>query len=134
MQVTLTKVFITDKKKDGTQLINKHGKNYWKVGIKTKEHGDKWLSTFANKHNDPIMAWKEGDVVGIIVEQNGEYLNFKVEDEKTTQNNELMQRVEILEKEVRFLKSMMTGKVQHEEVQNIAKEFNGEITVDQIPF
>lgn len=47
-KLTITKVYATDKKKDGTLLINKWGKPYWRVGIKAKEMGEEWLNGFMN--------------------------------------------------------------------------------------
>lgn len=75
MQITLTKVFRSTKKKDGTPLIGKNGRPYTKLAIKTNEHGDRWLSGFDGKET---QGWKEGDTVDVIVEEKGEYLNFSV--------------------------------------------------------
>lgn len=66
MQVTITQV----SRKERTA---KSGKPYTSLGLKTNEHGDKWLSGFGNKDN---ADWKAGDTVEIDVEQKGEYLNF----------------------------------------------------------
>lgn len=97
-KVTLTRVIISDKNKDGTPLMSKLGKPYSRLSIKTLEHGDKWLSGFKGKENE---FWKEGDQVDIIVKQNGEYLNYdvpKVEDK-------LAMRVSALEVEVMQLRN-----------------------------
>lgn len=77
--VTLTRVYTSDKKKDGTPLISKKGKPYTKLSIQTSEYGAAWLSGFQNKSNS---GWKEGDKVEIIVEKKGEYLNFSMPDMK----------------------------------------------------
>lgn len=42
----VTKVYATDKKKDGSTIINKYGKTSWRVGIKVSEHGDEWINGF----------------------------------------------------------------------------------------
>jgi len=42
----ITKVTATDKKADGTQIINKFGKQSWRVGILTNEYGNTWLNGF----------------------------------------------------------------------------------------
>lgn len=77
MKVKLTKVFVNDKDKNGNPLVSsKTGKPYKKVAIKTEQHGDKWLSGFAND-NDEKLFWKEGQEVEIFVEENGQWLNFK---------------------------------------------------------
>ena len=44
-----------------------------KVGIKTVEHGDKWLSTFKTKGTED---WAEGMTVEIEVSEKGDFLNF----------------------------------------------------------
>ena len=46
--VKVTKVNYSDKKTDGTPLINKFGKPYFKVGIQTKEYGDTWINGLCN--------------------------------------------------------------------------------------
>ncbi len=73
-KLTLTKVYRSTKNKDGQELLTKDGRPYEKLGIKTKEYGDKWLSGFGNQFN---KNWREGNVVEVDVEQKGEYLNFK---------------------------------------------------------
>lgn len=42
--VTITKVTATDTKKDGSKCVDKNGKPFWKVGIKTNEYGEMWLN------------------------------------------------------------------------------------------
>ncbi len=44
------------------------------LGLKTDQHGDKWLSGFGGPENE---HWNVGDTVDIEVEQVGEYMNFK---------------------------------------------------------
>jgi hypothetical protein len=67
MQVTITAL------KDTERTSQRTGKPFTSRGIKTAEHGEKWLSGFAGKDN---ASWKVGDTVEIEVEQKGEYLNF----------------------------------------------------------
>lgn len=57
------------------RMSNRTGKPFTSLGIRTQEHGEKWLSGFGNKDNS---TWKNGDVVEIDIEQKGEYLNFTV--------------------------------------------------------
>lgn len=52
-----------------------------KVAIKTEQHGDKWLSCFMNKGNQNQLAkLKEGEVFELMVEQKGDFLNFRFAD------------------------------------------------------
>ena len=74
MKVKIEKIYRSDKKKDGTPLVNKDGKPYEKLSIKTDQHGDKWVGGFVNIATG---KWKEGDEVEIEVTQNGDWLNFK---------------------------------------------------------
>lgn len=105
MQITkvhLTKVYASDKDKNGNPLVSKTGKPYTKLAIKCVEHGDKWLSGFQNSTN---KGWAEGNEVDIIVKPNGEYLNFdtpKAEDM-------LSARVSALEVEVLALRNALAG-------------------------
>lgn len=49
-----------------------------KIGILTQEHGDKWLGCFENKMNSKqLRAIQEGHTIDIIVEPNGDFLNFR---------------------------------------------------------
>lgn len=97
-KVTLTRVFSTDKNKDGTPLMSKLGKPYSKMSIKCVEHGDKWLGGFKNRDNE---NWKEGDQVDIIVKQNGDFLNYEVPKAE----DKLAMRVSALEVEVMQLRN-----------------------------
>jgi hypothetical protein len=99
-KITLTKVFTTDKKKDGTPLISKAGKPYSSMSIKCVEHGEKWLSGFKGKENE---FWKEGDQVDVIIKPNGEYLNYEVPKAE----DKLAMRVSALEVDVMQLKNSL---------------------------
>lgn len=92
-KLTITRVFRSDKDKEGKPLKTKDGRAYEKIAIKTKEYGDKWLSGFGSNWNG---SWKEGDIIQVDVEANGEYLNIKKPDPIAA----LEKRVELLEREV----------------------------------
>lgn len=79
MEINLTKVFRSDKNKEGKPLMTKDGRPYTKLAIKAQEYGDKWLSGFDGY---ATKNWKEGDKVEVEVEQKGEYLNFKVQSQQ----------------------------------------------------
>lgn len=85
----LTKVFTTNKDKNGNELKSKDGRPYTRMSIKTAQYGDKWLSGFQNKVN---ANWKEGDEVQMIVKQNGEYLNFET-PKKDDELNEKLEKI-----------------------------------------
>jgi len=73
-KVTIERIHRSDKDKTGNLFTTKDGRNYTRIGIKTQEHGEKWLSGFGNSENS---NWNVGDKVEIIVEENGQYLNFR---------------------------------------------------------
>lgn len=73
-KLTLTKVYTTNKDKEGNELKSKKGIPYTRMSIKAQEYGDKWISGFQNKDN---KDWKEGDTVEVEIKENGEYLNFE---------------------------------------------------------
>ena len=98
MLVKLTKVYRSDKDKNGNALKTKDGRPYTRVSIKTQEHGEKWLSGFENFNN---QKWREGDHVDLEVEKNGEYLNFSTPSPLQL----LTRRVEALEDAFRTFKS-----------------------------
>lgn len=102
-KITLTRVFSTDKNKDGTPLMSKLGKPYSKMSVKCVEHGDKWLSGFKGRENE---NWKEGDQVDVIVKQNGDFLNYEVPKAE----DKLAMRVSALEVDVMQLKNALASK------------------------
>lgn len=68
MEVTITAISRKDR-------VARSGKPYVSLGLKTQEHGDKWLSGFDGPQT---KNWKVGDKVEIEIEQKGDYLNFSV--------------------------------------------------------
>lgn len=99
-KITLTRVYASDKDKNGVPFVAKTtGRPYKKMSVKCIEHGDKWLSGFQGRENE---FWKEGDVVDVIIKQNGEYLNYEVPKAE----DKLAMRVSALEVEVLNLRNM----------------------------
>lgn len=98
-KVTLTKIFTSDKNKNGEEFKTKKGQKFWKMGIKTDEYQDEWMSCLFFDQ-DKIPDWNEGDQVSIVIEENGGFKNFKVPTQFDTlfaMFNELDQRVKRLE-------------------------------------
>lgn len=58
--ITLTKIFVTDKKKDGTPLEGKYGP-YHRVAVKCNEYGDMYITGFMSRPPN----WKEGDKIDV---------------------------------------------------------------------
>lgn len=90
-QVKLTKIYTTDKDKQGNPLLSTKGRPYTRMSIKTNEYGEKWISGFQGKENS---NWKEGDTVEVIIkktERGGtEYLNFEVPKQEDKTKDELV--------------------------------------------
>ena len=96
-KLTITKVFKSDKDKNGNLLKTKDGRAYQKLAIKTKEYGDRWISGFLSFWN---QDWKEGMIVGASVEPNGDFLNLKKPDPVDELRQEFKARIEALEQVV----------------------------------
>ncbi len=70
MQVKIKRISRKDTDKDGNKLLGKKDqKPYFKIGIQTEEHGDEWLSGFANSTTDPRYLMEEGGTYSIAVEE-----------------------------------------------------------------
>jgi len=70
MKVKVTRIFKKDTDREGIKLVGKKdGKPYWKIGIKTEETGDEWLSGFANSTSDPRYMMEEGGTYSIAIEE-----------------------------------------------------------------
>lgn len=109
-RVTITRISVKD---GGTPE-----KPWKKLGIQTKEHGDKWLGAFFNKYNEKeLSALKEGVTVDILVttSDDGKYLNFRLPSEL----DKVKARLDVVEKKL--------GIVAEEPAQD-------DISPDEIPF
>ena len=99
-QLLIEKIYISDKSKDGTPFVTKKGKPFRKIAIKTEKYGDRWPSDFIWDDNDPKLSWKVGDTVTVVVEEKGQYLNFRQpskEDLISARIDSLEHRVKLLE-------------------------------------
>lgn len=76
--VTITKLFITDKNRDGKPFKDKNGKPFWKISIKTDKTGNDWYSSLAFKQDDELLQLKEGDEKLLTFTEEEGYKNFKL--------------------------------------------------------
>jgi hypothetical protein len=85
-KLTLTKVsrFTTDK--SGNPLKTKDGRPYTSVRVQSAEFGERWISGFEKNEN---KNWKEGDVVEVIIKENGQYLNFDLPKKEDIAHEEI---------------------------------------------
>ena len=111
-KVKILKIYISDKKKDGTPFLTKDKKPFRKIAIKA-EGGDVptdvWISKLSFNQNDPALSLKEGDEVSIKIWQSeeGGYWNFdfpRQEDEMKDRLENLESLVDDLRNEVQELK------------------------------
>lgn len=107
-KVTLEKVFVSDKNKEGKPYISQFNKKpQLRLGIQIHgdsvkdEKGQRWLSTFIDMES-PASGWKQGDEVYIkdISENNG-FWNFRI----PTATDYVFIRLEALEKRVQALEA-----------------------------
>lgn len=94
-KVKLTKVFQSNKDREGNPLTGQFGP-YYKIGLQTAEYPTKYINGF----NKTELPWKAGDEVEIDIIEKGEYLNFKVpkkDDLAVAGVQELEKRVKKLE-------------------------------------
>jgi hypothetical protein len=78
MKLQITRIYTSDKDKQGSPLKTKDGRLYTRIAVLTKEKGDKvWISGFLSDWN---RDWKVGmEVEAEVYEQNG-YWNMKRPD------------------------------------------------------
>lgn len=99
-KLKILSVAISDKNKDGAPFLTKAGKPFKKIAIKVEDY-PAYLSDFLWRDDDFRFQWKVGDVVEVIVSQNGQWWNFKCPSEQ----DKLLLRVEDLETRVKNLEA-----------------------------
>lgn len=86
-------------------------KNYSRVSIKTKEHGEKYLSM--NDVYGKCKDLKVGDTVDIIVTQNGNFTNFdfpkktKNESKPFANDDQVLHQIEVLKTKISRLSALV---------------------------
>ena len=111
----ITKIYRSDKDKDGKPLMTKDRRPYVRISIKTQQYGEKWLSGFENFKN---QQWREGDQVDIEITKVGDYLNFSQPS-----------ALQLLERRVAKLESII-----YKEEQPVIDEEDKEVDLKDIPF
>ena len=131
MKVTITQ--ITRKEAQG-----KKGP-YTRIGMKTQEHGDAWLSGFGRKDN---TSWKAGDTVEVEVkevEKDGKtYLNFEMPERAASLGFTIEDRDRLLRIEIAVQSIFQGIKTLAQNADNVApkKEEDGWTDIDakDLPF
>lgn len=122
MKLSITKIYRSWKNKEGNPLKTKDGREYERVAIRCKEHGEKWLSGFGGQWNS---NWQIGDEVEVDIEEDGEYLNFRKPDP-----------IKKLEERVTQLEDRLEDHISADSKEAFEEEDNTdeEIKDDDIPF
>lgn len=92
--------------KENQPLLDKNGRPYTRISIKTDQHGTQWLSGLAYE-DSPMMKWKAGDEVEIDIVQNGQYLNFSIPKVVRT-DYAVMQELRIMNRKLDEIIGMLT--------------------------
>ena len=143
MFAVIEKLVITTKNKEGEPLVDKNGKGYSRAGIKVAEFPNKWLSCLCYAPKGTYGPRKELEIVEgeshwLRVEQNGDFLNFKL----ASSIDVLEMKVEKLEKQVAYLyknskaeKPLITKKdLKTAEPQEFESEYIEKSEDEQLPF
>ncbi len=78
-KVTIESIYINDTKQDGSPMINKNNEPFKMANLKFNgKSASMYIGKFGDKDLAVIQTWKSGDVVDIILEESGQYLNFKL--------------------------------------------------------
>lgn len=123
----ITKVYKSEKNKAGDAFVDKNGKPFWKVAIKTEATGDKYYSCLAFREDDAVMKLTEGSSHTLLVWEENGFDNFKV----PSKTDLLEDRVNALENII--YKSSLAPKLQgtvHTDIDYPEEDINPE----DIPF
>lgn len=91
MKINITKIAaVYDKKKDGTPLIDKAGKPYFRALIKTREHGEQILSGFLYEQPDHLEGTEVDWEVYEETWNEQKQLKFKVPSKGSELNRAIM--------------------------------------------
>lgn len=97
-EIVIKKIYHNTERKDGTPIVTKGGDPYTKVTIETINGTKLYGNSF--KEDDDVRNWRDGETHKVIVEQNGEYLNFIPADD-VNQDNKILQEILKVLKEIR---------------------------------
>lgn len=112
-QVTIEKIATSDKKKDGSPLVDKNGKSYWKVGIKVD---GQWANALSYNLDKDREVLQEGATVSLLFEQHPTYgLQFRIPG-----------KLDLLEERVKKLESY------HQNTVAVAED-EGDVEVEDEP-
>ncbi len=118
-KIKLTKITHYEKDRDNKPLLTKNNKPYVRCLIVDTQ--GRRISGFGSAIT---QAWEEGDEVSVEIEQRGNYLNFKIPDQRVTRAE-----FEEVKKDIKFLKdevAFLHNKSLKDDVQEIEEADLGE--------
>ena len=118
MKIKISKLYKSNKDKQGNPLKTKDGRPYTRIAIQTPAYGSKWISGFMGSWN---FDWQAGDEVDIDIEESGQYLNFKRPDP-----------IKKLEERIVKLEEAVFPKLERDPNEN--EDECGELSTKDIPF
>jgi hypothetical protein len=78
-KVKVISIYINSQKKDGTRYQDKNGNPFELASLKYEGGSASMiLGKFSAKDKPVISAWKAGDEVSVVLQQNSEYTNFSL--------------------------------------------------------
>ncbi len=104
-KVTITRVQADDKKRDGTPLIGKFGKPYFKVGIQTNEYGDTWINGFLPFNPDRWVGSTQEIEIYEEEYQGKTYKKFKLPPRAGAMSPDIMPKLEQILREVTAIRT-----------------------------
>jgi len=122
-KIKINQIYINDKNKEGKPLMTSNGKKYWKVAIKCNKYPDKYITCMLFNQDDEVFNWQPNDEVEVVIEQNGDFLNFK----RPTQVDRLKMQIDDHEERIRILEIFMKKPEKEEEVEE-------DINPNDLPF
>lgn len=101
--ITIEKIYISDKSKQGIAYIDKNNKPYKRSAIKSAGNPN-WISANIFFPDDPILSWQVGETHEIVVEDNvvGDktYWNFRLPKKDDAVKNALTEQLNRIEQKV----------------------------------
>lgn len=129
MEINITKVYSSNTKKDGTPLKDKRGNVFYRVGLKTQEHGDRWVNGFLYHDGKTWEGQKKN--LNIKEEEYNGTKQLKFEEVRIS-TTKLAEDIEDLRKRVYKLELAQGNSASNQPAED--DDYPNEINPDDIPF
>lgn len=114
MKKVLSECYINEKNKEGQPFIDKSGNPYKMCNVKFEGDDNRYSMFIGSKYGlrdyETVSQWQPGMEVDVVLEQNGQYWNFKL----PTKTDGLAERIGILENFVRKIVMLNRLKIKEE--------------------